>query len=448
MSQENTQLENKFKFVANAPIKTAGAFAALIDSARERIEPVLPQNINFEEFKTNLRNSVIEMPSILDCTQESIIQAMLTACDLGLYIGKARGEAYIIPFNNGYKDKQGNWYKKKEATLIPGYKGLVKQAYASGNVELIESTIVYSKDKWKYGRSMNKKGELVRYFDHEPYIPTDERDSPGEIQGCYCIIKLSNQEVVFDYLTRAELNKIRNSSKSKNSPAYSGWLSEMFRKGAFKRTQKWAKIEGARWQKTIEQSNLEFEFDDSKTPQEDREKLNELNKELLEEAKVLEETELSEEDRQMIEAGAPEEFLDGVDTNTGEVIEEDDVDNGEAQGPKEKVEGLLNLYFSDVLVQKQLLINRMTKGKTGDWKKLSDGDSHKLIKIFERAQSRLSDDIEVHEFLMFVNAQHDPMNTVRSVDVLIKQFRDNQEADVDTEEATAVSDNRPDEPPF
>jgi len=258
---------NEFKVEPYAPIKTPGRLAALLESCRDRLEPLLPENLDFERFKLNVRNSVIEIPKIMGCTQNSMIQACITACELGLIVGKARGEAYIIPFNN--KTDEGF---KLEATLIPGYPGLVKLAYGTDAVARIQSAIVHEKDSFSIRRGMDP------HIMHEEYVPRSKGDSRGEVIGAYCVIKLNNGEYIFDYLSIDELNKIRASAKSKDSPAYRNWVEEMHKKAAFRRTVKWLNVPYGMLQQSLEHANREFDLD---TGSEDADQLEQLNKKLL-----------------------------------------------------------------------------------------------------------------------------------------------------------------------
>ena len=55
----------------------------------------------------------------------SVVKSALQAASYDLPIDPALGFAYIVPFNNSYKDENGNWQKKKQATFVIGYKGIL-----------------------------------------------------------------------------------------------------------------------------------------------------------------------------------------------------------------------------------------------------------------------------------------------------------------------------------
>jgi recombination protein RecT len=86
-----------------------------------------------------LYTEVQKTPRLLDCTPESLFGCTIQAGQLGLMLGSALGQCYLIPF-------------KSRATLVPGYKGYIQLVNRSGQVGLITASTVYDKDHFEVHR--------------------------------------------------------------------------------------------------------------------------------------------------------------------------------------------------------------------------------------------------------------------------------------------------------
>lgn len=80
----------------------------------------------------------------------TVIQSALKAATFDLPIEPSLGYAYIVPFNNGYKDENG-WHKRMEANFIIGYKGLVQLCLRTGAYSRVPDAVDV------------RQGELVSY---------------------------------------------------------------------------------------------------------------------------------------------------------------------------------------------------------------------------------------------------------------------------------------------
>lgn len=92
----------------------------------------------------NLQKAMVEAPM-------TIIQSALKAATFDLPIEPSLGYAYIVPFNNSYRDDKGNWHKRMEATFIPGYKGLVQLCLRTGAYSRVPDAVDV------------RQGELIKY---------------------------------------------------------------------------------------------------------------------------------------------------------------------------------------------------------------------------------------------------------------------------------------------
>jgi recombination protein RecT len=105
----------------------------------------------------------------------TVLGAVLTCAQLGLRVGGALGQAYVLPFWNTDR-------RMFEATFVLGYKGITLLAAQSGYVRGIAARTVFAKDSfdivWREDRD-----ELV----HKPYL----LDDPGEPNLYYARALLS-----------------------------------------------------------------------------------------------------------------------------------------------------------------------------------------------------------------------------------------------------------------
>ncbi|MBQ2384317.1 MAG: recombinase RecT [Oscillospiraceae bacterium] len=91
----------------------------------------------------NLQKAFFESPM-------SVIQSALKAAAFDLPIDQSLGYAYIVPFNNSYRDENGEWRKRMEASFILGWKGMNQLALRTGAYKTINVIDI-------------REGELKRY---------------------------------------------------------------------------------------------------------------------------------------------------------------------------------------------------------------------------------------------------------------------------------------------
>lgn len=73
----------------------------------------------------------------------SIYQAAAVAATLDLPLNANLGFAYIVPYNQSYKDEQGKWQKKQVAQFQMGYKGFIQLAQRSGQFKSIYASPIF-----------------------------------------------------------------------------------------------------------------------------------------------------------------------------------------------------------------------------------------------------------------------------------------------------------------
>ena len=184
------------------------------EDTRNKIAALLPRHINGERFIQSAAIAWYKNKDLQKCTITSLMEAIYTAAQLGLDFVQAKGHAYLIP----YKDK---------ATFMPGYRGLIDLAKRHNIVRDIQARVVYKNELPKFSVTYGTKPDIT----HEPMIDGD----PGEIVGAYAIAFFDDGTNHPEWMPLSELKKVRASSKQAHGPAYSEWLSEMYRKAPVRR---------------------------------------------------------------------------------------------------------------------------------------------------------------------------------------------------------------------
>jgi recombination protein RecT len=174
----------------------AGTWRGFLDrpDIQQQIAAAIRTEISPKTVARITLSNMLRNPKLMECTQASVVQAVLTACALGLEPDGVSGQAYLVP----YKDV---------CTLIPGYRGLIQLAYRSGEVLSIQSLNVYANEKFE--RHVGAIPPVV----HTPKPP----ETRGEYVGSYAVATIKGGGCVCEYLWKSEIETIRDRSASYQS---------------------------------------------------------------------------------------------------------------------------------------------------------------------------------------------------------------------------------------
>lgn len=182
------------------------------DAMREQFAAALPKHLSPERFVRIAITALTRTPKLQDCTQESFFKCLLDLSAMGLEPDGRR--AYLIPY-------------KTTATLVIGYMGLVELVRRSGDVAKIHCDVVCENDA----------------FDHsmgEVKVHTyDLRKDRGVAYAAYAQVTLKDGSVQAEIMSKADIEKIRQSSQGRNSEPWTKHWDEMAKKTAFRRLTKW-----------------------------------------------------------------------------------------------------------------------------------------------------------------------------------------------------------------
>ena len=70
------------------------------DSMKKQFEKALPKYITPDKFVRIALTAINSNPELAQCTQTSLLAAMMNSAQLGLEFNTPLGEAYLIPYRN------------------------------------------------------------------------------------------------------------------------------------------------------------------------------------------------------------------------------------------------------------------------------------------------------------------------------------------------------------
>lgn len=184
--------------------------------ARRRIEALLPKGVTLDTVLAEAELAARDNPELLRCTGESLLRSTCRILQWGLQIGVT---AYLVPYNTKVPGKQGEadrW--EKRSTAVMGYTGLAELLYASGMVRGLDVKEVYAGDKFSYRHGLDPM------LEHEPCGDPAAR---GAITYAYAIIRLPHHHFVFDVMSAADIDAIRQKfSKQWKGGALPYWYAQ------------------------------------------------------------------------------------------------------------------------------------------------------------------------------------------------------------------------------
>ena len=184
-----------------------------INDMKGELARALPKHMDADRIARIATTVIKQTPALGRCTPVSLLGALMTASQLGLEPGPL-GEAYLVPYGN-------------TVTFIPGYRGLIKLAWQSGQVKNIAAHVVYEGDTFDYGFG------LAPTLEHKPAM--SDRGKPVAV---YAVVQFMNGGHAFDVMSVADVEAIRARSKAgKSGPWVTDWA-EMAKKTVIKRVLK------------------------------------------------------------------------------------------------------------------------------------------------------------------------------------------------------------------
>jgi recombination protein RecT len=197
-------------------------FRGQFEGRRAEIAGSLPAHIPYERFARVIMNAVAQNPDLLAADRGSLLTAAAKAATDGLLCDGR--EAALVIFNK----KIGNEWAKS-VQYMPMVAGILKKVRNSGELSTIVAKVVYAGDKFR--NWIDDSGE------HIEYEASDDQDREI-VRRVFAMAKLKDGSIEVEVLTPADIEKIRNASRSKDKGPWVDWWDQMAIKSAIRRLSK------------------------------------------------------------------------------------------------------------------------------------------------------------------------------------------------------------------
>lgn len=187
--------------------KLRGRFNDLLGKRAPQFVSSLVSMVNADQ---NLQKAFFESPM-------SVIQSALKAAAFDLPIDQSLGYAYIVPFNNSYRDENGEWRKRMEANFILGWKGMNQLALRTGAYKTINVIDIREGELKRYDR-LTEEVEL-------DFIEDDEVRETKPIIGYVGYYRLVNGAEKTIYMTVKQIEAHEKKFRKGRSMGW-GWQND------------------------------------------------------------------------------------------------------------------------------------------------------------------------------------------------------------------------------
>lgn len=211
-----TETKQVAKYHPQNPVQTTAQLKALLEKSRESLADIAAKEFEPDRLLKMVLLAASKQPKLLECTGHSLMEAVMTSAELGLDCSGTQGKAYLVPYG-------------KQATLIPGYRGLIDLARRSGDVLTIRARVVCQNDYF-----------VQRWGDDETIVhrPPDHGER-GQPIGAYAIAVFKDGTRQREYMTHEDIESIRKKSKAGNFGPWKDHWNEMARKTVVRRLCKY-----------------------------------------------------------------------------------------------------------------------------------------------------------------------------------------------------------------
>lgn len=161
------------------------------DEVKKKFQELLGKRAT--SFVTSVLQIVASNELLKKADPTSIYQAAAVAATLDLPLNNNLGFAYIVPYNQSYKDNNGNWQKKSVAQFQMGYKGFIQLAQRSGQCQTISASPIY-------------EGQLVEENPLTGFVFDFKQKKSNTVIGYASYIKLINGFEKIFYMSKEQMD--------------------------------------------------------------------------------------------------------------------------------------------------------------------------------------------------------------------------------------------------
>lgn len=194
---------------------------ALLRNNWDRIAAVMPKHMTSERLFQLSVSAINQTPKLAACTPASLLSCVMKCSALGLEPSAVDGlgRAYILPYGN-------------QATFVLGYRGMIELARRSAQLKSIHAQAVYEGDEFDMWEDENGQHFTFRPTRNVPH-------DPNHLTDVYMAAHLIDGGRVIERMTKAEVEAIRNRSRSKNNGPWKTDYEAMALKTVIRRAAKY-----------------------------------------------------------------------------------------------------------------------------------------------------------------------------------------------------------------
>lgn len=232
MAVDQSKLGSQLADKASAGTSAGKTIAQLFESMKPAIAQAIPKHMTPERLLRIATTAIKTTPKLKACTAESLLASVMQCAQLGLEPG-VLGHAYLIPYNNKKKDKNGKEYWEQEAQFQIGYKGLLDLVRRTGEISSIAAHAVHKNDVFEFEYGLNEK------LKHVPKMEGDR----GLVYLYYAYAKFKDGGYSFLVMGKPDIERHRDQySKTAKFGPWVDQFDEMAKKTVIKALVKYMPI--------------------------------------------------------------------------------------------------------------------------------------------------------------------------------------------------------------
>lgn len=194
-------------------------FSFALTTELESQKAALPADFNIQRFVQNSVALLNGNDVLADFAKKHGTAQIKAGLMRGAYLGldALNSEMYLVPYGS-------------TLNFMPSYKGMVKLAtkYATRPIKSVYAKVVRDGDTFE---EVIDHGEPSINFKAVPF-------NNNPIIGVFAVCQYQDGGMVYEVMSKADVEQCRKSSKAKNSPAWSGFWGEMAKKTVLRRLTK------------------------------------------------------------------------------------------------------------------------------------------------------------------------------------------------------------------
>lgn len=170
-----------------------------------------------------------DMTLVTECDPGSLIAAVQSCANVGLFPDRQNGHVYLLPFWNGKT-------KRKEVMFLLGYRGMIELALRNKIVESVIARAVHGGDEFYYELGTS---ESIRH------VPAMSNKRGRELSHVYAICRFRDRPPIFVVMDKGEVDAVRSRAKAQDSGPWVTDYAAMAMKSAVRNLSRWIPMDNA-----------------------------------------------------------------------------------------------------------------------------------------------------------------------------------------------------------